>query len=262
MPYAYPNWIVPPDLSGEFARGAQLGLEQARMQQQQEENQRQHLMEQQRLEVEKAYKDQQLAMQKQELDQATKLNQLKIQDAAQRMSAQKGFQDYVNSLGPNPDPDDIVRGILKFGTGMGVDSSGFYNLAAKQAALKHPFVPADITTPRGVNLVQLSPNRFEVAPDTKSKTADEAQKSKFALEDAYKQLDEARRAEVADVNPKHREANRKRVIDAMNHLKEIINPETATAKPSTPEAKVEAAKALRKAHPDWTKQQIIDAVNQ
>lgn len=35
----------------------------------------------------------------------------------------------------------------------------------------------------------------------------------------------------------------------------------AAAKPSTPQEKLDAAKALRRLHPDWTKQQIIDAVN-
>ncbi len=35
-----------------------------------------------------------------------------------------------------------------------------------------------------------------------------------------------------------------------------------TAKPTTPEEKVAAARALRQLHPDWTKKQILDAVNQ
>lgn len=35
-----------------------------------------------------------------------------------------------------------------------------------------------------------------------------------------------------------------------------------TAKPTTPEEKVAAARVLRKQHPDWTKKQILDAVNQ
>jgi hypothetical protein len=34
------------------------------------------------------------------------------------------------------------------------------------------------------------------------------------------------------------------------------------AAPTTPESKLESAKALRKAHPDWSKKQILDAVNQ
>lgn len=35
-----------------------------------------------------------------------------------------------------------------------------------------------------------------------------------------------------------------------------------SAKPTTPEEKVAAARALRAEHPDWTKKQILDAVNQ
>lgn len=35
-----------------------------------------------------------------------------------------------------------------------------------------------------------------------------------------------------------------------------------TAKPQTPEEKLAAARALRQQHPDWTKKQILDAVNQ
>lgn len=39
-------------------------------------------------------------------------------------------------------------------------------------------------------------------------------------------------------------------------------PMPAAAKPVTPQQKLDAARALRKQHPDWTKQQILDAVNQ
>lgn len=215
MPYAYPNWIVPPDLAGEYARGAQLGMEQSRMQMQAEENQRAHLMEQQRLEVEKAYKDQQLAMQKQELDQATKINQIKIQDAAQRMSAQKAYQDFVNAGG------DPTEGMLKYGMQLGLDSSGFYNLAAKAAAAKHPFVPSEMTTAGGTRLVQLSPNRFEVAP-TDNKKLDEP--TKLDLQDAYRELDEARKAVVSDTNPKHKEQNRLNVATALARVHSIVSP--------------------------------------
>lgn len=39
-------------------------------------------------------------------------------------------------------------------------------------------------------------------------------------------------------------------------------PAELPGKPVTPQQKVDAAKALRKLHPDWTKKQILDAVNQ
>lgn len=211
MPYPYPNWIQPPDLAGEYARGAQLGLEQSRMQMQAEENQRAHLMEQQRLEVEKAYKDQQLAMQKQELDQATQLNKLKIQDAAQRMSAQKAYQDFVNAGG------DPTEGMLKFGMQLGLDSSGFYNLAAKAAAAKHPFVPEEMTTPGGVHMVKRSPTAWEVIPENKVPKEDYAHKKE--LDDAYKELDEGRKAYDAATDPQTQANISVRIAHALGRIK-------------------------------------------
>ncbi len=129
--YQIPPWIKAPDLAGDYARGVQLGQaaaqESQRLQMQQEENQRAHLMEQQRLQVDKAYKDQQLTMQKQELDQATQLNQIKINEAARSLDARNKYQQFIQGGG------DPSAGLLKFGPSM--DSgilSGYVSLLKLQ----------------------------------------------------------------------------------------------------------------------------------
>ena len=158
--YDFPNWIHPPDLAQEYARGVQIGqqaaLEQQRLQMQQEENQRAHLMEQQRLEVDRAFKEQELALRKQQLDEKAKLNAVKVQDAARQLTAQKAYADFVTAGG------DPTEGLLKFGPAMGESMAGYAGLARDISQAKHPFVPRDFTTQGGVHMTQTSPNRYQV----------------------------------------------------------------------------------------------------
>lgn len=261
MAYQFPPWIKAPDIAAEYQAGLQIGqqaaFEQQRLQMQQEESQRQHLMDEQRLQVEKSFRDQQLSMQKQELDQATQLNAIKTQDAAQRLAAQKAYTDFVNAGG------DPTEGLLKFGPAMGETMSGYAGLVKDVSQAKHPFVPTEMTTPGGTRLVQLTPGRFSVAPKEKAGFTDFQKKEE--LKDAYKELDEARKAFDTANNKKAMDKQRVRVASALSRIRALVAGEdesTDSEKPTTPESKLEAAKALRKLHPDWTKQQIIDAVNQ
>jgi len=159
--YPFPNWIRPPDIADEYARGLQIGQqaasEQQRLQMQQEESQRQHLFEQQKLNVQKAYQDQQLAMQKQELEQATKLNALKTQDAAARLAAQQQYQQWVNSGG------DPTEGLMRFGPQMGETMSGYAGLAKDITQQRHPFVPHEIQV-GDQRLMQTSQNAYHIIP--------------------------------------------------------------------------------------------------
>ena len=127
MPYPFPNWIQPPDLAGQYARGLQLGQqaaeEQARMQMQQEQHQRDYMLEQQRLQVTKAYQDQQIALRKQELQQYQADINIKTQDAARRLEGYNKFQAAINA------GEDAVGAALKYLSGTG-EAGGVGTIAA------------------------------------------------------------------------------------------------------------------------------------
>ena len=290
--YQIPPWIQAPDIAQEFSRGVQIGqqaaFEQQRLQMQQEENQRAHLMEQQRLEVEKSYRDQELAMRKQQLDQAAKLNALKVQDAARQLTAQKAYADFVTAGG------DPTEGLLKFGPAMGESMAGYAGLAKDITQAKHPFVPSEMTTAGGTRMVQLSPGRYQVAPPTQTgpisgqSVLDQSgkpipgivavpgpkgmeyrnipqtntkriEKEMQKIEDSWSDNDiEGTKPPDSDIAKAAWLLDQKRY----KRLKVQLEGTKPSAQEKTPEAKLEAANALRKAHPDWTKQQIIDAVNQ
>ncbi len=182
--YQIPPWIKAPDLVGDYQRGLVLGQQAAqesqRLQMQQEENQRQHLMDQQRLQVEKSFKDQQLSMQKQELDQATQLNALKTQEAAQAVDARNKYEQFVQAGG------DPSEGLLRFGPRMDQRSlAGYATFVREYSAQKHPFVPSEMTTTGGTRMVQLSPGRYQVIQPPKSVQSD---LEKFDVSDLKSQL--------------------------------------------------------------------------
>lgn len=242
--YPYPNWIQPPDIAAEFARGAQLGQEQARMQMQAEENQRSHLMEQQRLEVDRAYKEQQLAMDKQQLDQATKLNQLKIQDAAQQLDAQKKYQAFVDAGG------DPAQGLLKYGMAGGSSLAGYAGILKDINLSRLGPTPAS-----PIGKLQFDRKQALARGDTDSikaidaaiqntiskenKTENEPSFSqKKEIEDAYKELDAARKDYDASTDAQSQANNSFKVQAALSRIKAA----TTTA----PKARLPLTKELAK----------------
>jgi hypothetical protein len=104
--------------------GSRIQQEQARLAQesnlaqmksalQEQQNQRENLLEQQKLAQLTAYNQQNIAIQKQQLDQAAQLNQIKTREASQLFQAQQGYQQW---LAANPDKDP-AEGLLRFFAG-------------------------------------------------------------------------------------------------------------------------------------------------
>src|SRR5881394_931136 len=97
--YSMPNWIRPPDIAEQYARGLQLGQqaasEQQRLQFQQIQAERDHMLETQRMQITKSYQDQQIQLRQQELKQEQDKINIQTQDAARRLAAYQKFQAAV-----------------------------------------------------------------------------------------------------------------------------------------------------------------------
>ena len=128
--YEMPNWIQPPDLAGQYARGLQLGqqaaMEQQRLQQQQMQSEREHMLETQRLQISKAYQDQQIQLRQQELKQSQAELKIKTDEAGRRLAAQQQYQQWLGTGG------DPVTGLLRFGPAMGDVGAGYGQLAREE----------------------------------------------------------------------------------------------------------------------------------
>lgn len=128
--YAIPNWIQPPEsLAGRYLQGIQIGNEiqnqRAQLAEaqnrfainasiQQQQLQQQALAQQQRLEVEKAYHNQLIDLQQQQLKEVEQVNAVKTQQAARQFQAQQAFQQRVAS---GEDPADVL---MQLGPQMGM----------------------------------------------------------------------------------------------------------------------------------------------
>jgi hypothetical protein len=126
--YAMPNWIRPPDIAEQYARGLQLGQqaasEQQRLQFQQIQAERDHMLETQRMQITKAYQDQQIQLRQQELKQEQDKINIQTQDAARRLDAYQKFQSAVQG------GEDTVGAALKYLPGAGESLGGVGTLAA------------------------------------------------------------------------------------------------------------------------------------
>ena len=125
--YAMPNWIRPPDIAEEYYRGLSLGQQAASEQQrlafQQMQSERDHMMEMQRMQITKAYQDQQIGIRQQELKQEQEKINIQTQDAARRLEGYNKFQQAVAS------GEDTVGAALKYLSGTG-EAGGVGTLAA------------------------------------------------------------------------------------------------------------------------------------
>lgn len=124
--YPFPNWIRPPDIADEYSRGLELGQraasEQQRLQFQQIQAERDHMMETQRMQIQKAYQDQQIQLRQQEVKQAQQKIDLETQDAARRLEGYKRFQAAVQG------GEDAVQAAMKYLPGTG-EAGGVGTLA-------------------------------------------------------------------------------------------------------------------------------------
>lgn len=194
MNYTMPNWIRPPDIASEYAKGVAIGQQAAqesqRLAMQQEENQRQHLMEQQRLQVEKSFKDQQLSMQKQELDQATQLNALKVRETAGYLDARAKYNQCIQSGGNAADC------LFKYGPGMDAGTLSGY---ASLIKMNQPaFVPSEQTTTQGTRTIQTSPGHYQVIKPPKQPTSAEEDMGAYAKRSLPKAIADLQSINIGD----------------------------------------------------------------
>lgn len=153
MPYS-PPWLKAPDLAADWLHGVALGQQAAearqRLQAEQtrtameaqarsESLQRQTLEEQQRIEVSKAYRDAEIGLQQQRLQQIQQQNAQKTWAAAVKLHQQTTFNKVYQDTG------DVQKAL--FASGMGtpqnvlaarkdVEDLGSQRLAQRQEALK------------------------------------------------------------------------------------------------------------------------------
>lgn len=296
--YPMPAWLHGPqgDPGAEFAQGyrfsATLAMQQRQMQQERErmgmeaelktQQLRQRALEsEQQIQVDKAYKDQTIALREKQLQGIAAQVQAKTAAAARQYAGQEKYRQAIDS---GMDPMDAI---LKFGPEMG--HYGAVEAAAMRASHMRTPQPAEQGTK-----VNLGGEDFIQIPSTTGYRYQQIKHEKppkaavpgalthvdrdeiHALERQQDKLSAAVMADEVGAMALERNPNsplaksyaRKR--DQADALEKQIDSIRARAraggatdtKPAGKAAsKVERAKELAQEHPDWTKEQIIKAVN-
>lgn len=186
--YPMPSWISqPPSPSPAAAyisslhQGAQIGMEQQRLQQQavlaqqemqarQQERDRRDELERQQIEYDHALKTAELGMQQQKLDEAKQFTDMQIQESARRYQAQQAVQADIDA-GVDPATAMFKRAA---DLGMHAGDIGAIGKLANPPTDKAP-IPFDIGDGRQV--VRLSPERWQVLPPAKPAPSSELQQA-------------------------------------------------------------------------------------
>ena len=261
------------------------------MQAKREAQAQQALRQQQELAMEKARTQAEIGLKQSALDQAQQKIKLTADAAARKYAAQEQYRQLIDS-GMSPD-----EAALKIGPQAFSSMAGMAGLSKEVFQRKHPFVPTT-TTVDGQKLIQTSPNRFEKAsippnigpvqaqavldPSTQQPipgvfaapgasgamvvhnrpkviTAEEAELKK--LEKAQEKDTMGRTAsmmeETKDMS-KGAKAARKQYLDRQKKIDDLQ--QRISRGGSGAKSKVDRAHELAQQHPDWTKEQIIQAV--
>lgn len=155
--YPIAPWLHPQDTVGPYVQGLHLGaqLQQERQrlsqqaaeaavraQMQQEQMERESMIEQQRIEVSKAQQQQEVALKQQELAQHQQTIQMATEQAARKFQAMQAYQAEIAQPGADP-----LKAILKYGPAMGQQASAeaaairASQMAARQGPGGLPNVP-------------------------------------------------------------------------------------------------------------------------
>jgi hypothetical protein len=262
--YPMPGYLEhPADLAGHmlsgFHAGAAVAEQQAQLQSQSERTQlelqmRQQEMEKQTerqkqmLEMTRAYHEQQTGLKKAALDQLQQRVQLQTQAAAHKFQAQQQYDQHAQDLINQGVPENEAYGkaAMKFGPAMGMASAPIAAAMRGARDMNVEGAPAPGGLP---GTVLHGGNRWQYVPDKVAKAPAMTPSQLVGLAKAVPQLRAYGLSKEAGSN-------------IISQVTQLAN------KPATPQAtpaandKISRANALRKEHPDWTKQQIIDAVNQ
>lgn len=151
--YPIPSWLQPADIAGQYAQGVHLGAQiseqQQRLAQAAAESDRQHMLEQQRLEVNKAYQKQEIELRQRELAQHQQQIDTATKTAANKFAAMQAYQQEIAS-GADP-----IKTIIKYGPAISGQASAeaaairAQQMAAQRGAGGLPNVP----------VIELGPNK-------------------------------------------------------------------------------------------------------
>ena len=178
MPITIPPWLKPADVAGDYQRGLQIGVsvanERSRLAQEQEdtamrlqvsqqENQREHALQQQRMATDAAYHQQQIELRKQQLDQVKAMNDQKTANAARLFTARQQFSVMNQKIDSDPNMtedqrnDARRRAIFDYGTTAGLPGTEM-SAMVKASQKDKPTVPAsfDTTTLPGQTIITQS----------------------------------------------------------------------------------------------------------
>ena len=270
MPAMIPTpWIRAYDPAQEFlggyGQGAQVGEANARLaqaaqqhaQQMQQEQQKlemlgqqsnqKHLEEQQRLEIEKTYRDMQLTMQKRQLDTANQLMQAHTKQAADQLVAQAQFEKTYGELkaaNPTMDPRELFpKALFANPFNIGKLPPGILQ-AAEAYEKRQPFVPQGVQDlGGGVKVFESAPNKYTQAKDatvgTKEtldqRAADKAiEAAQHTIEADEKELAAAPNKKVADFLEKRVEQKKLFINDTLHATGRAVMYLDVEGRPSQP----------------------------
>jgi hypothetical protein len=226
-------------------------LAQMEAQARKEVNEQNQLREQQRLAITAAYHQAQLGMEKGRLEQQQAIAQAKAKEAAAAFQREQAFANDVASGVPvmeayrrNPVSASVLNAIgrtqLKEGEGKPVLREGKYPLIEydpKTHSTREVYTP-----PKSEGLSKI---------DT-----EDLKDLRHERDTLQKKMGDTLSERIAPTPPEQRKSEQDR-LNAINQQIESIK----RGKKTDSKDKVVRAHALAIAHPDWTKEQVIDAVN-
>lgn len=131
VPMPSMSWIQAPDEAEQYARGAALGMEQQRIQQEQQRlqaaqeiAQQNRMMEQQKIEIASQYHQQQISLQNQKLEEAKRMNSEKLAQFSRQAAVKMQITDRIRK------GEDPAKVWMEMGAQAGMPLSGIASMAA------------------------------------------------------------------------------------------------------------------------------------
>lgn len=279
-------WLRPPDLVGAASEGAQAGLGAARIalqaeqmhQQNQQEgarlSQQEHiaqmeaqtrqeiaqqnqLRESQRLAIEQAYQNAQIGMAKGRLEQQQAVAAAKAKEAAASFQRDQAFSadlasgmSVIDAYKRNPVSAETVNALSRVSTKEQPDTKPIIREG------RFPIVKVNPVTGEN-NILYTPPTDTTKLTEIQKENLIDARHQRTILEKAQPKSAE----EASDIKDK---------LDALNYsIEKIKRGKSLTPPPITPpdrassttKSKVDRAHEISAQHPDWTKEQVVKAVN-
>lgn len=269
--YPLPSWLqVRGDPGAEytsaFHAGAQIQLEKQRLQQEAAQNAETSAIRQQQLQqdaiydrqkaaTEDAYKTASLGLRKAELDATQQKINMTAADAARRFSAQQKAKQLIQS-GVDPVQAWLQAGPAALGGG------ATERLAVEASRRVQPSFTPTVQDVEGHKVIMLGPERGQLLKEG-NKPIKVGKKLVQVNEDGtVKELYSGETSGDSILGAAGETDTQPQPPGLLNRIKNVFSPsEPQPSKKYTAKDKAVRAHALAIAHPDWTKEQVIDAVN-